>query len=43
MSFFFHSHHNICKQAGIPVQMFHYYNADTKGLDFSALMDDVKV
>ncbi|KAI9116187.1 hypothetical protein K1719_013117 [Acacia pycnantha] len=36
------NHHNIWRQAGVPVKMFHYYNADTKGLDFSALMDDVK-
>ncbi|XP_054783172.1 aspartate aminotransferase, mitochondrial-like isoform X1 [Prosopis cineraria] len=36
------NHHNIWRQAGIPVKMFHYYHRDTKGLDFSALMADVK-
>ncbi|KAI4356124.1 hypothetical protein L6164_000171 [Bauhinia variegata] len=36
------NHRNIWKQAEIPVKMFRYYNADTKGLDFAALMDDAK-
>ncbi|KAF7825447.1 aspartate aminotransferase, mitochondrial-like [Senna tora] len=36
------NHRNIWRQAEIPVKMFHYYQPDTKGLDFAALMKDVK-
>ncbi|XP_022633823.1 aspartate aminotransferase, mitochondrial isoform X2 [Vigna radiata var. radiata] len=35
-------HHNIWRQAEIPVKTFHYYHPDTKGLNFSALLSDVK-
>ena len=37
------SHHNIWKDAEVPQKTYHYYHPETKGLDFSALMDDVKV
>jgi len=43
MKFAFCSHHNIWRQAEVPVETFHYYHPDTKGLDFSALVSDVKV
>uniref|UniRef100_K7KCQ3 Aminotransferase class I/classII large domain-containing protein n=1 Tax=Glycine max TaxID=3847 RepID=K7KCQ3_SOYBN len=36
------NHHNIWRQAEIPVKTFHYYHPDTKGLDFAALLNDVK-
>ncbi|WVZ16472.1 hypothetical protein V8G54_009454 [Vigna mungo] len=36
------NHHNIWRQAEIPVKTFHYYHPDTKGLNFSALLSDVK-
>ncbi|KAK7390240.1 hypothetical protein VNO78_25539 [Psophocarpus tetragonolobus] len=36
------NHHNIWKQAEIPVKTFHYYHPDTKGLDFASLLNDVK-
>ncbi|XP_019462769.1 PREDICTED: aspartate aminotransferase, mitochondrial-like isoform X1 [Lupinus angustifolius] len=36
------NHHNIWGQAEIPIKTFHYYNRDTKGLDFAALINDVK-
>ncbi|TXG58938.1 hypothetical protein EZV62_016767 [Acer yangbiense] len=36
------SHHNIWKDAQVPDRTFHYYDPDSKGLNFSALIDDVK-
>jgi aspartate aminotransferase len=36
------NHHNIWKDAQVPQKTYHYYHPETKGLDFSALMDDVK-
>ncbi|XP_057742058.1 aspartate aminotransferase, mitochondrial-like isoform X1 [Arachis stenosperma] len=36
------NHHNIWRQAQIPVKTFHYYDPDTKGLDFDALINDIK-
>ncbi|XVF37440.1 hypothetical protein REPUB_Repub20aG0007900 [Reevesia pubescens] len=36
------NHHNIWRHAGVPQRTFHYYNPDSKGLNFVALMDDVK-
>lgn len=38
-----HSHHNIWRDAQVPQRTFHYYNPDSKGLHFAALMDDIKV
>ncbi|KAF8397143.1 hypothetical protein HHK36_016050 [Tetracentron sinense] len=37
------SHHNIWRDAQVPQRIFHYYHPESKGLHFSALMDDVKV
>ncbi|XP_062168184.1 aspartate aminotransferase, mitochondrial-like isoform X2 [Alnus glutinosa] len=36
------NHHNIWRDAQVPERGFRYYNPITKGLDFAALMDDVK-
>eukprot|EP01018_Ginkgo_biloba_P014982 Gb_36826 [translate_table: standard] len=36
------NHHNIWRDACVPQRTFHYYHPETKGLDFAALMDDVK-
>ncbi|KAJ4829528.1 L-asparaginase 1 [Turnera subulata] len=36
------NHHNIWSDAKVPERTFHYYNSDSKGLNFAALMDDVK-
>lgn len=41
--FSFHSHRNIWGDAHVPDRTFHYYHPDSKGLNFVALMDDVKV
>lgn len=38
-----HSHHNIWRDAHVPWRTFRYYNPNTRGLNFAALMDDVKV
>lgn len=39
----FNSHHNIWRDAQVPQRTYHYYHPESKGLDFSALMDDIKV
>ncbi|KDP22788.1 hypothetical protein JCGZ_00375 [Jatropha curcas] len=36
------NHHNIWRDAQVPQSTFHYYHPDMKGLNFSALMNDVK-
>ncbi|KAK0584764.1 hypothetical protein LWI29_018315 [Acer saccharum] len=36
------NHHNIWKDAQVPERTFRYYDPDSKGLNFSALIDDVK-
>ncbi|XP_009803289.1 aspartate aminotransferase, mitochondrial [Nicotiana tabacum] len=36
------NHHNIWRDAHVPQKMYHYYHPETKGLDFAALMDDIK-
>ncbi|ESQ51654.1 hypothetical protein EUTSA_v10017723mg, partial [Eutrema salsugineum] len=40
------NHHNIWRDADVPQKMlvktYHYYHPETKGLNFSGLMDDVK-
>lgn len=36
------NHHNIWRDAHVPRRTFRYYNPSTKGLNFAALMDDVK-
>ncbi|XVE84369.1 hypothetical protein DITRI_Ditri17bG0006700 [Diplodiscus trichospermus] len=36
------NHHNIWRDAHVPERTFHYYHPDSKGLNFAALMDDVK-
>jgi aspartate aminotransferase len=38
-----YSHHNIWRDAGVPIKTFRYYHPESKGLDFSGLMDDIKV
>ncbi|KAK8914642.1 hypothetical protein KSP39_PZI024414 [Platanthera zijinensis] len=37
------NHHNIWRDAHVPQRTFHYYHPETKGLDFAAMMDDIKV
>lgn len=39
----FYSHHNIWRDAQVPQNTFRYYHPDSKSLDFTALMNDVKV
>lgn len=36
------NHHNIWREAQIPRRTFRYYHPDSKGLNFVALMDDIK-
>ncbi|XAR55756.1 Aspartate transaminase [Bertholletia excelsa] len=36
------NHHNIWRDAQVPIRTFRYYHADSKGLHFAALMDDIK-
>eukprot|EP00268_Persea_americana_P051845 TRINITY_DN5762_c0_g1_i1.p1 TRINITY_DN5762_c0_g1~~TRINITY_DN5762_c0_g1_i1.p1 ORF type:complete len:419 (+),score=77.81 TRINITY_DN5762_c0_g1_i1:34-1290(+) len=36
------NHHSIWREAGVPQRTFHYYHPECKGLDFPALMVDVK-
>ncbi|KAL3572530.1 hypothetical protein D5086_026434 [Populus alba] len=36
------NHHNIWRDAQVPQRTYHYYHPESKGLDFSALMDDIK-
>lgn len=38
-----HSYHKIWKDALVPKRTYHYYHPDSKGLNFAALLDDVKV
>lgn len=38
-----YSHHNIWRDAGVPMKTFRYYHPESRGLDFSGLMDDIKV
>lgn len=38
-----YSHHNIWRDAQIPERNYHYYDPDSKSLDFAALVDDIKV
>ncbi|MCD7473454.1 L-asparaginase 1 [Datura stramonium] len=36
------SHHCIWRDAHVPQRSYHYYNPDTKGIDFAAMMNDIK-
>lgn len=36
------NHHNIWRDAGVPMKTFRYYRPESRGLDFSGLMDDIK-
>ncbi|KAK7264379.1 hypothetical protein RJT34_31988 [Clitoria ternatea] len=36
------NHHNIWRDAGVPMKTFRYYYPETRGLDFAGLMDDIK-
>ncbi|PKA46855.1 Aspartate aminotransferase, mitochondrial [Apostasia shenzhenica] len=36
------NHHNIWRDAHVPQRTFHYYHPETRGLDFAAMMDDIK-
>ncbi|XAR49534.1 Aspartate transaminase [Bertholletia excelsa] len=36
------NHHNIWRDAGVPQRAFHYYHPESRGLDFAAMMDDIK-
>ncbi|GFS33998.1 aspartate aminotransferase 1 [Actinidia rufa] len=37
------NHHNIWRDAQVPQRTYHYYHPESRGLDFTALMDDIKV
>ncbi|XP_024026490.1 aspartate aminotransferase, mitochondrial-like [Morus notabilis] len=37
------NHHNIWRDAHVPWRTFRYYNPNTRGLNFAALMDDIKI
>lgn len=39
----FSSHHNIWRDAQVPQKTFTYYHPESRGLDFSGLMNDIKV
>ncbi|PUZ60356.1 hypothetical protein GQ55_4G117900 [Panicum hallii var. hallii] len=39
---YFLSHHNIWRDAHVPQRTFTYYHQESRGLDFSGLMDDIK-
>ncbi|MED6193212.1 L-asparaginase 1 [Stylosanthes scabra] len=36
------NHHNIWRDAGVPMKTFRYYHPESRGLDFSGLMEDIK-
>ncbi|XP_059282575.1 aspartate aminotransferase, mitochondrial [Lycium ferocissimum] len=36
------NHHNIWRDAHVTQRTYHYYHPETKGLDFAAMMDDIK-
>ncbi|XP_022950910.1 aspartate aminotransferase, mitochondrial-like [Cucurbita moschata] len=36
------NHHNIWRDAQVPVRSYRYYHPDSKGLNFGAFMDDIK-
>ncbi|XP_004505477.1 aspartate aminotransferase, mitochondrial isoform X1 [Cicer arietinum] len=36
------NHHNIWRDSGVPLKTFRYYHPESRGLDFSGLMDDIK-
>ncbi|KAA0050410.1 aspartate aminotransferase [Cucumis melo var. makuwa] len=36
------NHHNIWRDAQVPVRTYRYYHHDSKGLNFGAFMDDIK-
>ncbi|XP_057450909.1 aspartate aminotransferase, mitochondrial [Lotus japonicus] len=36
------NHHNIWRDAGVPLKTFRYYHPESRGLDFSGLMEDIK-
>ncbi|CAL5038925.1 unnamed protein product [Urochloa decumbens] len=36
------NHHNIWRDAHVPIKTFTYYHPESRGLDFSGLMDDIK-
>ncbi|GAB4859645.1 L-asparaginase 1 [Ancistrocladus abbreviatus] len=36
------NHHNIWRDAQVPQNTFHYYCPETRGLDFAAMLDDIK-
>jgi len=38
-----HSYHKIWRDALVPERTCHYYYPDSKGLNFAALLDDVRV
>ncbi|XVE83556.1 hypothetical protein DITRI_Ditri16bG0096700 [Diplodiscus trichospermus] len=36
------NHHNIWRDAQVPQKIYHYYHPESRGLDFTAMMDDIK-
>lgn len=36
------NHHNIWRDAHVPQKTYHYYHPESRGLDFSAMMEDIK-
>ncbi|MFQ6630475.1 hypothetical protein Gotur_009101 [Gossypium turneri] len=36
------NHHNIWRDAQVPQKTYHYYHPKSKGLDFAAMIDDIK-
>ncbi|KAL2937444.1 Aspartate aminotransferase mitochondrial [Bienertia sinuspersici] len=36
------NHHNIWRDAHVPQKTYHYYHPESKGLDFSGMMNDIK-
>ncbi|GAB4824865.1 L-asparaginase 1 [Ancistrocladus abbreviatus] len=36
------NHHNIWRDARVPQKTFHYYHPESRGLDFAAMLEDIK-
>ncbi|KAI4322792.1 hypothetical protein L6164_022454 [Bauhinia variegata] len=36
------NHHNIWRDAEVPIRIYQYYHPESRGLDFAALMDNIK-
>lgn len=37
------NHHNIWRDARVPIKEFRYYKPETRGLDYEGMLEDLKV